>query len=146
MFTGIVKTKARTGRALVVAYVDDLLVVSEHEELEKAILAAIAKRVTVKVTGHIYPSYAGGGTLSFLGRILRRWPQTQTIELSIDKEYLNPCFESYGITKGSNAVPDIASVLEKPDPNCHLKHTTSFEELWADFFGMPRLDKTSSSC
>ena len=116
LFTGIVKTKARTGRALVVAYVDDLLVVSEHEELDKAILAAIGKRVTVKVTGHIYPSYAGGGTLSFLGRILRRWPQSQTVELSIDKEYLNPCFESYGITKGSNAVPDIASVLEKPGP------------------------------
>ena len=32
---------------------------------------------------------------------MRRWPGSAFIELSIDKQYLEPCFAMYLITKGS---------------------------------------------
>ncbi|CAE7265610.1 unnamed protein product [Symbiodinium sp. CCMP2592] len=120
LFTGWVSTKARGtahgGRAIVIAYVDDLLIITDDELVEQAILGAISKRLHVKITGRIFPSSAGGGSLTFLGRCIRRWPNSAVIELSIDKQYLEPCFSAYGITKGSQAVPDVASLLEKSGP------------------------------
>ncbi|CAE6933000.1 unnamed protein product [Symbiodinium sp. CCMP2592] len=120
LFTGWVSTKVREtahgGRAIVIAYVDDLLIITDDELVEQAILSAISKRLHVKITGRIFPSSAGGGSLTFLGRCIRRWPGSSVIELSIDKQCLEPCFSAYGITKGSQAVPDVASLLEKSGP------------------------------
>ena len=35
--------------------------------------------------------------------------------MSVDPDYLLPCFEDYQIKRGSRSVPDVASFLEKSD-------------------------------
>ncbi|CAE7234113.1 gcy-14, partial [Symbiodinium microadriaticum] len=108
--------RCRTGRVinvLILMYVDDLLIVSESEAAEMAVREAIGSKLTLKITGTIKPSYAGGGATSFIGRFIRRWPGSSVFEVGIDKEYLQPCFTAYGVQKGSSAVPDISAILDR---------------------------------
>ena len=53
------------GHALLVAYVDDVLLASENEKVQKAVEEAIGKVVPVKVTGSIQTADNGGGSLTY---------------------------------------------------------------------------------
>ena len=44
-----------------------------------------------------------------------RRPGEKALWLSVDPEYLMPCFKDYGVKKGSSAAPDVAAFFEKTD-------------------------------
>ena len=113
LFSGAMWTEERWSRVVIVMYVDDLLIIAECAEAEKRVLDTIGKRLTVKVTGHILPASKGGGVIDFLGRTIRRWPGSSSIEVGVRANYLESCFEAYSVSKGTSAVPDIASLLDK---------------------------------
>ena len=101
------------GHALLVAYVDDVLLASENEKVQKAVEEAIGKVVPVKCTGSILAGDKGGGTLTFIGRKISRSPCHLQVTLSVSDEYLKTAFEAYDIVSGSKHVPDVAAHLEK---------------------------------
>ena len=53
------------GYALLIAYVDDVLIATSNEETEKAIHHALNQVVPVKITGHILEAEHGGGEARF---------------------------------------------------------------------------------
>ena len=101
------------GHALLVAYVDDVLLASENEKVQKAVEEAIGKVVPVKVTGSIQTADKGGGSLTFIGRTISRAPGHSQVTLSVKDDYLKTAFDAYDITSGSKHVPDVAAHLEK---------------------------------
>ena len=101
------------GHALLVAYVDDVLLASENEKVQKAVEEAIGKVVPVKCTGSILAGDKGGGTLTFIGRKISRSPGHLQVTLSVSDDYLKTAFEAYDIVSGSKHVPDVAAHLEK---------------------------------
>ena len=101
------------GFAMVMAYVDDVLIASSNERTETIVKDTIGGVVPVKSTGKIWPAQDGGGKLVFIGRTISRTPGHATIHLSVSDEYLSSTFSEFGITSGSKAVPDVASHLEK---------------------------------
>ena len=101
------------GRALVLCYVDDILIVSDGESIERRIISAVQHRVPVKITGSVLQDMSGGGSITFIGRTIRRWPNCKSIEVFVRTDYLVPCWEAYQIKKGSNAYPNITSMLEE---------------------------------
>ena len=46
---------------------------------------------------------------------LMRHPGEKAVVVSVNPQYLEPAFKDFGIEKGTQAVPDIASLLEKQD-------------------------------
>ena len=99
------------GRAMVLCYVDDILLATTDEAVELAVLNAIRSRVEVKVTGHLMQDQ--GGSVTFIGRTLRRWPGCRQVEVFVRESYLDPCWEAYQINKGSSTYPNIANLLEQ---------------------------------
>ena len=106
------ETSQASGRAIVLVYVDDILIITDDEEIEKKILDAIGKRVTVKVTGQLLPDREGGGQVHFIGRTLRRWTGRRDVEVFVKAGYLDSCFVAYKLERGSGNVPNIATTLE----------------------------------
>ena len=109
----IYKDGKKLGGALVMAYVDDLLVCSETEEVEQEVERAVRAVVPIKVTGFIDVPEKGGGKLVFIGRHIARLPGDGGLLLGIDPQYLDSTFVEFGITKGSYTAPDVAAHLEK---------------------------------
>ena len=101
------------GHALLVAYVDDVLLASENEKVQKAVEEAIGKVVPVKVTGSIQLASQGGGSLTFIGRTIARAPGHSQVTLSVNDDYLKSAFEAHDIVSGSKHVPDVSAHLEK---------------------------------
>ena len=54
-----------------------------------------------------------GGQLSFIGRTLFRNPEESAIHILVNPSYLDSTFKEFGISKGSDAAPNIAEHLEK---------------------------------
>ena len=79
---------------------------------------ALASVVPVKTTGEIGDE---GGSLTFIGRVIRRQKNSSEITLGVDPHYLGSTFQDYGITNGSSYVPDISGHLERTlsDKNFH---------------------------
>ena len=107
------------GSAMLVAYVDDILIASSTAEAEEIIKKKIGSVVPVKVTGQVHCGRDGGGELTFIGRKISRHPGHSGILLSVDDKYLAGTYEEFGIKSGSSAAPDVASHLERTvsDPN-----------------------------
>ena len=82
-------------------YVDDILIVSDGESIERRIISAIQHRVPVKITGRALQDMSGGVSITFIGRTIRRWPNCKSIEVFVRTDYLVPCWEAYQIKKGS---------------------------------------------
>ena len=98
------------GFALAVVYVDDILMASSTVEAEERIVSVISGVVPTKTTGQIDEN---GGSLSFIGRTISREPHGAEIRLSVNPSYLDSTFAEYGVVKGSEHVPDIASHMER---------------------------------
>lgn len=68
-------------------YVDDILIVSEgehvHDVIHKQLLEVVQK---VKHTGHIHAQK--GGQLVFLGKEIRREPNSKVLQLRVAPDYL----------------------------------------------------------
>ena len=101
------------GIAMLLVYVDDILLATSCERTESVICDAISKVVPTKTTGRILPSHLGGGQLSFIGRTLFRNPEESAIYILVRPSYLDSTFKEFGISKGSDAAPNIAEHLEK---------------------------------
>ena len=98
------------GFALAVVYVDDILLASSTIEAEERIVSVISGVVPTKTTGQIDEN---GGSLSFIGRTISREPHGAEIRLSVSPSYLDSTFAEYGVVKGTENVPDIASHMER---------------------------------
>ena len=99
--------------ALLVAYVDDLLLCCQSEKAEKIVEKAIGKAVPLKETGIILPARHGGGRLIFIGRHVHRGIDDDSLTIGVDPKFLDTTFTEFNITKGSASVPDVAGILDK---------------------------------
>ena len=116
LYTGIVidpVSGQHLGKAMLLVYVDDVLLGCETLEAELLVKAAIESRVPVKVTGVILPSDQGGGRVNFIGRCIQRWPGRSQLELSVDPAYLDSCFQAYNVTSSTASAPDLGAHLER---------------------------------
>ena len=109
-YQGVIRDQegARLGIALLIAYVDDILVCSENDEVQELVEKAIGVVVPLKVTGYIKKGKEGGGSLVFIGRRISRAPGTDDLTLSVDGSYLDSTFVEYSVAKGTASVPDIS--------------------------------------
>ena len=116
IYQGSVSLRGKVlGLVCLVVYVDDILLGSSCVDAEQVVVDAISSVVPTKTTGLVMPSQEGGGSLTFIGRTISRRPGEKALWLSVDPDYLKPCFSDYGVKKGSSAAPDVASFLEKTD-------------------------------
>ena len=99
--------------ALLVAYVDDLLLCCQTARSEKLVEKAIGKAVPLKETGVILPAEQGGGALTFIGRRIQRGATDDSLSIGVDPKFLDTTFVEFSVNKGSNTVPDVAAVLER---------------------------------
>ena len=109
----IQRNGVHVGSAMLVAYVDDLLLCSDSEEVEKLVEDTIGAVVPLKETGGIQTAEKGGGSLIFIRRHIFRDGQSNHLKLGVDPKFLGSVFKEYGITKSSQAVPDVAAHIEK---------------------------------
>ena len=107
---------------MLVAYVDDLLLCSDSNEVEKLVEDTIGAVVPLKETGRIRTAEKGGGSLVFIGRHIFRDGQTNHLKLGVDPKFMDSVFREYGITKSSQAVPDVAAHIERTvsEPNAQI--------------------------
>ena len=105
--------KKRLGVALLLAYVDDILLCSENEAVEQHVERTIKKVVPLKATGQVGTAADGGGELTFIGRKIKRGLDSNTILVGVDPLYLNSTFAEFGIVKGTKAAPDVAAQMER---------------------------------
>ena len=106
----IVRDGYELGFCLCIVYVDDILLVSTGKEAEEYVVEALPSVVPVKTTGEIGDE---GGSLTFIGRVIRREKNSSEITLGVDPHYLDSTFQDYGITNGSSYIPDISGHLER---------------------------------
>ena len=106
----IVKDGHEIGFCLCVVYVDDILLLSTTKEAEEHVVATLSSVVPVKTTGEIGEE---GGSLTFIGCVIKRERDSSEITLGVDPHYLDSTFLDYGVTRGSENVPDISGHLEK---------------------------------
>ena len=99
--------------ALLVAYVDDLLLCCQSEAAERMVEKAIGKAVPLKETGVILPAKLGGGQLTFIGRHVHRNLEDDSLTIGVDPKFLDTTFAEFNITKGSPSAPDVAGILDK---------------------------------
>ena len=69
-----------------VVYVDDILLLSTTKEAEEHVVATLSSVAPVKTTGEIGEE---GGSLTFIGRVIRRERDSSEITLGVDPHYLD---------------------------------------------------------
>ena len=94
-------------------YVDDLLLCSDSDEVEKVVEETIGAVVPLKETGKIKKAAQGGGALTFIGRHIFRDGHKNDLKLGVDPKFLDAVFKEFNISKGSAAIPDVAAHIEK---------------------------------
>ena len=99
------------GHVVVISYVDDLLIFSQRMETCEEVFQMYAKKLTIKETGRIYDS-TKGGKLRFLGRNIHRAKGDRKIMVFVDEDYMDSCFEMYGLQKGTEVPPDLRPILD----------------------------------
>ena len=123
IYQGVIDGQA----ALLVAYVDDLLLCSQSEQVERKVMKAIGAKVPLKETGLILPAAEGGGSVTFIGRIISRGVEDDSLTLGVNPHYLDTTFAEFNVQKGSVTVPDVAGILDKALNDKHLQTPLSAE-------------------
>ena len=114
IYQGCIRRKGRqVGSAILIAYVDDLLLCSDSDEVERIVEETIGAVVPLKETGKIKKAAQGGGSLIFIGRHIFRDGQKNDLRLGVDPKFLDAVFKEFNISKGSAAIPDVAAHIEK---------------------------------
>ena len=116
IYQGCIRRKGRSiGSAVLIAYVDDLLLCSDSDEVEKVVEETIGAVVPLKETGKIKKAAQGGGALTFVGRHIFRdgHKNKNDLKLGVDPKFLDAVFKEFNISKGSAAIPDVAAHIEK---------------------------------
>ena len=83
-----------------------------HERVRARV---VAKDLKSKTTGCVLPGSHGGGQLQCIGRSVERMAGSNSVFISVSVDYLKSTFEEFQVSKGTRAVPDVASHLEKMD-------------------------------
>ena len=82
IYQGCIRRKGRqVGSAILIAYVDDLLLCSDSDEVERIVEETIGAVVPLKETGKIKKAAQGGGSLIFIGRHIFRDGQKNDLRL-----------------------------------------------------------------
>ena len=114
IYQGCIRRRGRSiGSAVLIAYVDDLLLCSDSDEVEKVVEETIGAVVPLKETGKIKKAAHGGGALTFIGRHIFRDGHKNDLKLGVDPKFLDAVFKEFNISKGSAAIPDVAAHIEK---------------------------------
>ena len=88
IYQGCIRRKGRqVGSAILIAYVDDLLLCSDSDEVEKIVEETIGAVVPLKETGKIKKAAQGGGSLIFIGRHIFRDGQKNDLRLGVDPKF-----------------------------------------------------------
>ena len=82
---------------IMIIYVDDVLIVSSKPETGKLIWDKLNEKVPTKMTGCLKPNQ--GGSVKFVGRIIRRVAGAKELFMGIQSDYLNSCFKDFGMEK-----------------------------------------------
>ena len=111
LFSGWVNLESGWEYIIMLAYVDDLLIVSSTEKGFEYVHEALSSVLKVKVTGRLIED----GQMEFLGRLIR-WDGRQ-IMLGVKPEYVKSVFTSFGwdisTVKASLTTPDIRSMYDE---------------------------------
>ena len=128
IYQGCIRRKGRqVGSAILIAYVDDLLLCSDSDEVEKIVEETIGAVVPLKETGKIKKAAQGGGSLIFIGRHIFRDGHKNDLRLGVDPKFLDAVFKEFNISKGSAAIPDVAAHIEKTVDDVHAQVPLSAE-------------------
>ena len=102
---------------IALAYVDDLLIVSDSQEGVEFIHKSLSAVLKVKVTGRLHED----GQLEFLGRLIKL--DGNNITLGVKPEYVRSVFSAFGWTEKDLAkvkpmatTPDIRALYDAEDP------------------------------
>lgn len=110
IFQGILRGKL----AILIVYVDDLLLCCADKGTEDMVIAAIQRVVPLKRTGAVLTADDGGGSLTFIGRTITRMPGTDNaVLLGVNPRFLDVTFAEYNITKGTQTWPDIGAIMDR---------------------------------
>ena len=102
----IVKDGHELGFCLCVVYVDDILLLSTTKEAEEQ---CGCNFVVCSACEDNWRDRRRGGSLTFIGRVIRRERDSSEITLGVDSHYLDSTFLDYG----SENVPDISGHLDR---------------------------------
>ncbi|CAE7030618.1 RE1 [Symbiodinium sp. CCMP2592] len=117
LFSGWVQLGKKWTYIIALAYVDDLLIVSDSQEGVEFIHKSLSAVLKVKVTGRLHED----GQLEFLGRLIKL--DGNNITLGVKPEYVRSVFSAFGWTekdlakvKPVAATPDIRALYDAEDP------------------------------
>lgn len=99
---------------MAILYVDDILVGSQSSSGVHLIKSALDEKVKTKLTGLISNDSGEGGSLTFLGRTIRRNKGERLVTMRVHPEYLESVFDEFDV-KPSETPPNIATDLEKKE-------------------------------
>ncbi|CAE7380119.1 RE1 [Symbiodinium sp. CCMP2592] len=117
LFSGWVQLGKKWTYIIALAYVDDLLIVSDSQEGVEFIHKSLSAVLKVKVTGRLHED----GQLEFLGRLIKL--DGNNITLGVKPEYVRSVFSAFGWTEKDLAkvkpvatTPDIRALYDAEDP------------------------------
>ena len=117
LFSGWVQLGQKWTYIIALAYVDDLLIVSDSQEGVEFIHKSLSAVLKVKVTGRLHED----GQLEFLGRLIKL--DGNNITLGVKPEYVRSVFSAFGWTEKDLAkikpvatTPDIRALYDAEDP------------------------------
>ena len=117
LFNGWVQLGQKWTYIIALAYVDDLLIVSDSQEGVEFIHKSLSAVLKVKVTGRLHED----GQLEFLGRLIKL--DGNNITLGVKPEYVRSVFSAFGWTEKDLAkikpvatTPDIRALYDAEDP------------------------------
>ena len=117
LFSGWVQLGQKWTYIIALAYVDDLLIVSDSQEGVEFIHKSLSTVLKVKVTGRLHED----GQLEFLGRLIKL--DGNNITLGVKPEYVRSVFSAFGWTekdlakiKPVTTTPDIRALYDAEDP------------------------------
>ena len=108
VFTGWFAFEGDQFYIVLLAYVDDLMIGCLSTRAARHFVTLLAKKVKIKVTGVL----SSDGKVEFLGRRIRRDPETGGILVSLPEAYFHSTYQAYGIRKPSATPPDLRKILD----------------------------------
>ena len=103
---------------VILIYVDDLLIGASSKEGIQEIKDTLGSKLKVKSTGVIGNSKTEGGSITFLGRVVRRLPFSSNIQVRVHPSYLETVFQEFDVkptTIPPDLLIDLGKISKKPD-------------------------------
>ena len=108
VFTGWFAFEGDQFYMVLLVYVDDLMIGCLSTRAARHFVSLLAQKVKIKVTGIL----SVDGKVEFLGRRIRKDPETGGILVSLPEAYFHSTYQAYGIKKSSATPPDLRKILD----------------------------------